>query len=363
MRSLVMLSCTIACAVSGLAAAQDATPLPSRADAEKVLNASNLKAAAGITRIAITSCNVLFGTETRAVSETQAGFGEPTAGRVDARVDATYALQGMDATAMQELTDAICADAGASYAAAGYEVVPQAEVNAHPDFARLQGQGKPVPYAFERDGSKYTVMAPAGQQVFDPVYLNNRDSLGAVFKAIGGATSGTNYMAAEGALLKSLNASGVHVNVMVDFAKAKANKVSGFLGRMAGSSEAKVEAKMQLSVSGFVVVNPLDAIECYNGGVCMVGTQEKRIARFTTKAPIVAGENAVVAVRDIQSKGEKAGEAGLAVLTGLMALGGTSTTSTSIERNGVEVNPTLYATEVRGMAGRLVGMAAALTKS
>ncbi|MGL6224494.1 MAG: hypothetical protein ACRC6L_13025, partial [Steroidobacteraceae bacterium] len=256
---------TIALASASGAIAQDAAA--TRADAAKTLKATNVEAGVGITRLALTSCNVLFGVETSASSSTQAGFGEPTSGRIDSNVSVTYALQGMDEAALQALTDQVCADAVARYAAVGYEIVPQADVNAHPEFARLQSMGKPVPYTYSRAGSKYQVRAPAGQTVFDPAYLNAVDSTLSVLSTIGGATSGNTYQAAEGALLKSLNASGLHVNVMVDFAKAKGSKASGFLGKMAGNDTAKVEGDLQLSVSGFVLLNPLDKIQCYAGDV------------------------------------------------------------------------------------------------
>lgn len=336
--------------------------LPTKADAAKILKASNTAAGTGVTRLALTSCNVLFGTETSASASTQAGFGEPTSGRIDSNVSVTYALLGMDDAALQALTDQVCADAAASYAAAGYVMVPQVEVNAHPDFARLQATGKAVPYTYSRAGSKYVVRAPAGQGVFDPNYLNAGDSTLAVLSAIGGATSGNNYQAAEGALLKSLDASGLHVNVMVDFAKAKGSKASGLLGKMAGSNEAKVEADLQLSVSGFVVLNPLDKIGCYSGNVCMVAVDQKTTPRVSTNAPLVAGADAVVSVTDIQSKGSKAGEAGVNALAGVMALGGYSTSMTKIVKNGVTVDPARYTNHVADMAGQFIGMAAVLGK-
>jgi hypothetical protein len=353
--------CLIAALAAPSAGAQESVTA-TKADAAKVLKATNVAAGAGVTRLALTSCNVLFGVETSASSSTQAGFGEPTAGRVDTNVSVTYALQGMDEAALQVLTEQVCADAAARYAAMGYEIVPQADVNAHPEFVRLQSMGKPVPYAYSRAGSKYQVLAPAGQTVFDPAYLNSKDSVMSVLSTIGGATSGNTYQAAEGALLQSLDASGLHVNVMVDFAKAKGTKASGFLGKMAGNDTAKVEAEMQLSVSGFVLVNPLDKVQCYAGNVCMVGADAKATPRFTTSAPILAGSNAVVSIADIQSKGSKAGELGANVFAGAMALGGYSTSMSKVEKNGVTVDPAIYSQNVAEMAGQFIGMAAVLGK-
>jgi hypothetical protein len=360
MRTTFANLCLVGALAASTVSAQE-SPV-SKADAAKVLQATNAGAGANVTRLALTSCNVLFGVETSASSSTQAGFGEPTAGRIDTNVSVTYALQGIDEQALQALTDKICADALVRYGAMGYETVPQAEVDAHPEFARLQSMGKPVPYAYKRAGSRYEVRAPRGQSVFDPAYLNSMDSAMSVLSTIGGAASGETYQGAEGALLQSLNASGLHVNVMVDFAKAKGAKVSGFLGKMAGNSEAKVEAEMQLSVSGFVLMNPLDKIQCYSGNVCMVGADAKATPRFTTSAPIVSGADAVLSVADIQSKGSKAGELGANVFAGAMALGGYGTSMSKVEKNGVTVDPAIYSQNVSEMAGQLIGMAAVLGK-
>ena len=49
-------------------------------------------------------------------------------------------------------------------------------------------------------------------------------------------------------------------------------------------------------------------------------------------------------------------------LAGAMALSGISTSTTSIERNGVDVDPVRYAEDVRKLSQQLVGMAASLAK-
>lgn len=359
--------CLAGLALAFSASAQETAPTPppavSAAEAKEVLKPTNAGSAASIGKLAITSCNVLFGTETSANSETQAGFGEPSQGRVDAFVSSTYELLGVDANALQTMTEAICADAEAQLAAR-YPVIPAAELAAHPAFQRLHAGGKPTPFALQRADAKYAVYAPAGQSIVDLMYQNSTDTAAGALAMFGSIAktiaSGGGSEADEGVLLSELGASGARINVMVDFAKQKSNKVKGFLGKITGNDSAKVETLLQLSVSGFVRMTPHDKLKTYAGGKVLIDGDQ--FVRFTTVKPLLANSNAVLAVRDIQSRGSKAGEIGANVLAGAMALSGISTSTTSIERNGVDVDPALYATEVRAQAQRLVAMAAVLAK-
>ncbi|MDO9452222.1 MAG: hypothetical protein Q7J29_05120 [Stagnimonas sp.] len=340
------------------ASAQEPAALPSKSDAEKILKADKVSKGGNISRLAITSCNVLFANETSANAETQRGFGDSTAKRVESRIDATYTMQGMDAATLQALATQICADASAQLGAAGYTMVPAAEVAARPEFAKLHAKGKPVPYAYERNGTKYTNYAPPGEQVIDLNYLSTRDVFGAAFSAM---SATENPAIIEGTLLNGLQASGAHINVMVDFAKPTSNSVKGFFGKIAGSDTAKVEAKMQLSISGLITLIPLEYIDC-GSGYCIGASDASKAPRFTSKAPLVSGANAVLDVVDIQSKAEKGGELAVNAMATVIALSGYSSATTSIERNGVVVDPTIYQSEVRRMAREFVGMAAVLAK-
>jgi hypothetical protein len=333
------------------------TALPSKDAAAKVLKVHKANKDTEVNRLAITSCNVLFGTETSADSSTQGGFGSASKPSSEAHVSVSYTLQGMEPAVLQALVETICTDAQTQLAAAGYDMVSAAELAARPEFIKLHAGGKPTPYAYERAGSKYNTYAPAGQQVFDLTYMGTADTFGAVFKTIGSGGSNSD----EGALLKALDASGAHVNVMVDFAKAKGDKVKGFLGRIAGQDTAKVEAKMQLSVSGFVTLLPVKYVKCYDAR-CNLGGVGKETPLFTTEVPLLSGENAVLAVNDIQSTGSKVGEAAVNVLAVGMALSGYGSSTASVTQNGVVVDPTIYTSEVRSMAQQFVGMAAVLSR-
>ena len=332
-------------------------------DAKDVLKATNAGNAASIGKLAVTSCNVLFGIETSANSETQAGFGEPSQGRVDARVYSTYELLGVDAATMQAITESICADAEQQLATR-FTVIPAAEVAANPAFQKLHAGGKPTPFELRRSDAKYAVYAPKGQSIVDLMYQNSTETaagklamFGAIAKTI---SSGGGSESDEAKLLSELGASGARLNIMVDFAKQKSNKAKGFFGKLAGNDTAKVDTALQLSISGFVRMTPHDKIRTYYGDKMMVDADQ--FVRFTTNQPLLADSSAVLAVRDIQSGGSKAGEIGVNVLAGAMALSGISTSTTSIERNGVDVDPVRYAEDVRKLSQQLVGMATALAK-
>jgi hypothetical protein len=333
----------------------------SKSDAESVLKATHAGRAKSIQRLAVTSCNVLFGTETSANAQTQAGFGEASQKRVEAMVSSTYILQGMDTAAMQALTEAICADAEAQLATS-FTLVPRDELLASPAYAKLHAGGKPIPFELQREDAKYLVFAPSGQSVVDIAYQISSGTMGTLkaFGTIAKAISSGGSEADEALLLHGLGASGARINVMVDFARQKSNNVKGFLGKLAGNDSAKVDTQLQLSVSGFVRMTPNEMLKSYAGGTVLVDGSD--YVRFTTKEPLRANSSAVIAVRDIQSGGSKAGEVGANLLAGAMALSGYSTSTTSIERNGVDVDPALYAGEVRQLSQKLVAMAAALAK-
>ena len=347
---------TLALALLPLLAQAQSPTLPSATEATQWLKADKVKKGAGIDRLAITSCNVLFGTETSADAETQRGFGDSSQ-RLEARVYAKYSLLGMGPEALQTLAEQVCEDSRQSFAAMGYAVLPASEVSAHPDFARLHAKGKPVPYAYEHAGSKYSNHAPPGEQVIDPVYLNRVHGIGAAFDSM--STDGPLFI--EGALLKGLSASSAHINLMVDFAKPESSNAKGFLGKLAGSDTAKVEAPLQLSVSGFVTLHPLANIEC-NNGLCVGFSDASRIPRFSTRAPLRSATNPVLELKDLQSKTEKSGELAVNVLGGLMALAGQGGGSASITHEGVVVDPTVYSAEVRRLAQQVVGGAAVLSR-
>ena len=158
-------------------------------------------------------------------------------------------------------------------------------------------------------------------------------------------TTSTNQIARSGILLPDMvtrrrqqNSINIYVTWLACIAQFVTNIIfvvlmKGFFGKIAGQDTAKVEAKMQLSVSGFVTLLPVKYVKCY-GERCNLGGVGKETPLFTTEAPLLSGENAVLAVNDIQSTGSKVGEAAANVLAVGMTLSGygSSTTSVSLWR-------------------------------
>lgn len=347
---LVSFCIAMSCATPSLVMASDNL----KADASEVLKADRLGPAAGTRRVAITSCNVLFGVLTTANAATQRGFGD-TSQRVEAKVNVTYELRGLTQDHMQQLTEQLCKDAAESFKAAGFEVVPPEQVAAVPEFAKLHATGYPTPYPYNRAGSEYLTFAPTGQRVIDTVYLKQTDNLFSNLKAMN--TDGPMFI--EARLAKALAASAVHVNYMVDFASASANTPSGFLGRLVGSEQAKVESKVEMSLSGFVTLVPESRIDC-SSGFCQGANDARLVARITSKAPLLGSNAMVREIIDTKTKGDKLDEAAANVIGGLAALVGSSGSSYNVTKNGVVVDPAAYGENARVLVKRFTSMGAAM---
>ena len=330
--------------------------LPTREEAGKYMKAEKTKPSANVRRVAITSCNVLFGMVTGADAQTQRGFGDSSQ-RMESRVKVSYELRGLDPPALQALTEAVCTDISATLTAAGYTVLPAAEIAAHPEFTKLHAAGKPTPYAYERGGTAYQTYAPAGQQIVDNTYLGRADSVFAGFKAM--STDGPMFI--EARLAKALDASPVHVSVLIDFASAQGNTAKGFFGRMAGNDSATVDAKLVMSAAGFMTMIPADRIDC-SSGFCQGANDANLVARITNKEALIGNASAVKDIFDAQTQLQKADELGGKLISGLAALSGINTTMTDIQRNGVNVDPDAYASEARRLARQFTGMAAVMIR-
>lgn len=330
--------------------------LPSRDEAAKFMKAEKTKPSANVKRVAITSCNVLFGMKTGANAQTQRGFGDSSQ-RMESNVSVTYELRGIEPSALQALTEQVCTDVATTLTTVGYAVVPAAEVAAQPEFVKLHTSGKPTPYAYARGGTDYQTFAPAGQQIVDNTYLARTDSVLAGFKAM--STDGPMFI--EARLAKALDASPVHVSVLIDFASAQGNTAKGLFGRMAGNDTAKVEAKLVMSAAGFMTMIPADRIDC-SSGFCQGANDANLVARVTNKEALIGNASAVKDIFDAQTKLQKADELGGKLISGLAALSGINTTMTDIQRNGVSVDPDAYASEARRLARQFTGMAAVMIK-
>ncbi len=313
------------------------------------LKITNGNASSTVKRVVLTSCNVLFGYESSADARTQAGFGQPTAGRVEAISSSKYSLLGVTPEMKQEITANACKDANDAFAAAGLEVVSAEELTAHPKWKTLVAYGRPTPYEWNRQGSKYTLHTPPGYSMME---MGAYASMGQIFSSIGNASAadgGPTRVEAE--LLKALNAASVRVNILVDFAKQESNTAKGFFGRIAGNDNATVKTKVQLSISSHVTFFPLEQLRCFDA-LCFTADTHK-IPQYALATPIQSTRDVVLEMRDTKSTGSKVGEAAVNVLGVVMALSGYRGTSVSSEEWGVVVDPALYATAVREHASAL----------
>jgi hypothetical protein len=313
-----------------------------------------------VSKIAITSCNVMFAYESNASAGTQGGLFSEAGGvtRAEATVNAEYTLHGMDEPAMQALAAEICQEAEAQVKAAGFEVVPADVLAANEDYQGIHANAKPVPYEYKAGGkgtkSRYLVYAPQGQGVYDPRFIGVSAGLGSAMKA----AKGTSPQLFEGRVMDTLQADAMNINLLVDFAAVESDGSKGGLGGLASKDSAKVDGDARLSVSGSVKIVPRAQQECWDRfgkRECMVDAN--KIPEFNTATPVISAEPFYKDFVNETSTGDKVGSAvskGIAVLG---AMGGVGGRSYSIKRYGVYVEPAQYGAEVKKYAQGFIGMA------
>jgi hypothetical protein len=313
-----------------------------------------------VSKIAITSCNVMFAYESNASAGTQGGLFSEAGGvtRAEATVNAEYTLHGMDEPAMQALAAEICQEAEAQVKAAGFEVVPADVLAANEDYQGIHANAKPVPYEYKAGGkgtkSRYLVYAPQGQGVYDPRFIGVSAGLGSAMKA----AKGTSPQLFEGRVMDTLQADAMNINLLVDFAAVESDGSKGGLGGLASKDSAKVDGDARLSVSGSVKIVPRAQQECWDRfgkRECMVDAN--KIPEFNTATPVISADPFYKDFVNETSTGDKVGSAvskGIAVLG---AMGGVGGRSYSIKRYGVYVEPAQYSAEVKKYSQGFIGMA------
>src|SRR5690606_6808057 len=114
--------------------------------------------------------------------------------RVEAKVSVYYTLVGITEKDMQNMTDAICANAETKLKNAGYTLVPKAELDKNEAIVELRKSGRKSPFEYKSASSgshsRYLVFAPSGHTVFDERYIGTTAGLGQAFKAAKGASAG-----------------------------------------------------------------------------------------------------------------------------------------------------------------------------
>ncbi len=311
-------------------------------------------------KLAVTSCNVLFGTETGASASTRPGLGEDRSSRGEVNVSTLYIMQGIDNAQLQALTSSLCDAATTRLADAGYALVPQAELAARAEFQKMHASGQAVPFTMkQKNGSTYTVFTPAGQSVVDPMFMSKTGAIGNLFKSMAGGGPAM----AEAALIDGLQTTAVHINILVDFASARSSDKKGFMAGVVGSDTAKVESKVALAVTGFVSFYPVSELQCFKSLATPCSMPNAYDSpRIVTKLPLESGAPFYSSIDDIESKGEKAGElaynvfAGLTQLAASAAGSGSGAGMVSSHKLGVKVDYPAYQATASKLSDRFMEM-------
>ena len=316
-----------------------------------------------LNKLAVTSCNVLFGTETGASASTRPGLGEDRSSRGEVNVSTLYVMQGVDNSQLQALTSSLCDTASAKLAAAGYSLVSSSELAANASYKKMHAAGQAAPFTMKQNnGTTYTVFTPAGQSVVDQSFMSTGGAISNVFKAMGGGGPSV----AEAALIDELQTASVHINILVDFASARSNDKKGVLGSITGQDNAKVDSKVSLAVSGFVSFYPVADLQCFKslGTPCSM-PNAPRSPRVIAKLPLESGEPFYSSIDDIKSTGSKVGETAYNVFAGLTQLAAAAAGSGSgagmvhTTKYGVVVDYPAYQAATTKLSDRFMDLAVA----
>lgn len=325
--------------------------------ADAFIKATNDKHMAGVKKVGVTSCNVMFGMTSGASAATSGGIFSDTGDtrRVDTRVVVTYAMKGIEENALQQLANEACDNAEKQLASAGFEVVPHATVKANQHYQAFHEGGRASPFEYKGGGdTRYLVLARDGETISDTRYIGTARGLGQAFKAAAGSSAEQH----EGRLIKDLEITAVNINILIDFAKMQSDghKTWGGLGN---KDSAEVNAKIQLASRGDLRFKPVTKQKCwkrFGKEECMINLNHQPV--FATQQAVTSNASFYSSIDDVTKTSEKIMAGASKAIATLSALGGISSSSTDITRYQVNVIPASYKTEQQKLSGGLVGMAA-----
>lgn len=301
------------------------------------------KSMSKVKKVALTACNVMFADESSASASTGAGmFGDPAhskSSRIDSKVIVIYTMSGLDDAVMQKMTDDICNSAEQRMAKAGLEVVPRSALASSESYQKLLTSGRKSPYEFKMGDSTYKVFSATGSTIFDARYIGTVSGLGQAFKAAGGS-SGAQL---EAQMMNELGVDSVQMNMLVDFAQMQSDGHNGAT-KIRDKNRAKVSGKVQLSIRGDINIKPASELKCWNkpfgkGTECAV----EGMAVFFAKRPVLADEPFYKEVREATKTSDKLASGLTKTIAVFSALGGVSSSSTSVTRYSVDVEPAQFA--------------------
>lgn len=348
--SLALLSASLltlaGCASAPKAPVYDPAAAP-ETQAAAFITATSPKNAAKIERIAVTACNVMFAATSSASASTGGGIFDNN--RAEASVSVIYTLSGLTDPQLQQLADQVCAASEQQLAASGYQLVPRSELVRNETYNKLQAAGRASPYEYKVGVSEYKVFARTGDSVFDERYIGTASGLGQAFRAAAGSAAWQH----ETLALSELNASGVNLNILVDFASLESSGQGAALGGLASRNSAEVTSSVQLSISGELVLKPHDRLNCWNRfGKRECEIRANHYARFNNDWPIVLPQSFYSEVADVTTTGDRVASG---VTTALSLLGAGS--GRNVTRYEVKALPDRYATLSREGSQAFIQMA------
>ncbi len=303
-----------------------------------------------VKKVAVTSCNVLFAETSAAHAGTGGGiFSEVgNVSRAEAKVSVLYTLNGMDDAAMQQMANEVCSNAETRLSAAGFEVVPRAQLLANESFQALLASGKASPFEYKTPGkgskTTYKVFAAEGFTVYEPRYIGVAAGLGQAFKAAKGESAQQH----EGRVMKTLDVSAVSINVLVDFAALQSDGQAKAFS-FASKNTAEVKHEVNLGITGEIAFKPADQLKCwerFGKTECMLNANTSPI--FASKNAITTKEVFYKDVVDTTTTGDKLAAGFTKALSVVAAMGGVGGVSSSdVTRYNVNVEPAQFSSVSR----------------
>ncbi|EWH10151.1 hypothetical protein DS2_09402 [Catenovulum agarivorans DS-2] len=332
------------------------------AQADSFIYAENEEYMKGVNKIGVMSCNVMFGMTSSASASTSGGFragatrATGTVSRSDVKISVTYTASGLEETELQRLADQACENAELELSNAGFELVPHSKIKTNKYYQELHAGGQASPFEFKGKGdTRYLVLGRNGETISDPRYISTASGFSQVFKSIGGDSSEQ----IEDFLMKDLGMTGVNINLLIDFASLQSDGDKSFAG-LSNKDTAKVDASIQLAVSGDIRFQPITQQKCWSEWgkeKCMVKPSHQPV--FGSKRDVASSTIFYESIEDATTTADKVTSGLTKTLGFLSALGGTSSSvARDITRYQVNIIPTVYETESKKLTSGLVEMAA-----
>ena len=239
-------------------------------------------------------------------------------------------LQGPTPEQMQAITDRLYARLLSDLAAAGITVIPPAEARAFASYAKLQDGGKPTGTQVDgHQGVTSLFFAPTGMSFY---FLSTRDVAYTGAGSFGGVSTAMTPCK-EQALMTESGAAVLGFRAAVDFAQlSNNNRVPLRLLRSTPRTGAKAGIAVRPIATQLWLMTP-------QAKPTPMDPQGRM--RFEVQAPLMVDTDAITAMRDARTRGDKRGQA-LGYALGMLTGSGTS----KLSKYDIEVDPTTWERDV-----------------